>query len=225
MKFQGATSTAPSPRLMLWLGVGVTVLVAGEAALQGTWVWLAMVAMVAAGLALVAKAQQGTGERGLAAGLALLAVASGIAAARMGHAVFHAGVLQSEAVRDATRERDKLLQSSIASANRTGARIPPQHDRHRERNRSDRRRYRHRGRRAASHSTGDAQHAGGAGQYAICPNAGNPRDSQRQTGAGRSPTGFAAGASGRRPVARGERRRMAGRALDLAGRHSARTPH
>lgn len=118
---------------MLWLGVGVTVLVAGEAALQGTWVWLAMVAMVAAGLALVAKAQQGTGERGLAAGLALLAVASGIAAARMGHAVFHAGVLQSEAVRDATRERDKLLQSSIASANRTATvaldrvgRSPPQ---------------------------------------------------------------------------------------------------
>lgn len=94
-------------------------LLVGEAALQGTWAWLGAVTVAAAALALRAGAQQGTGERGLAAGLALLAIATGIAAGRMGHTVFHASVLQSEAIRDATRERDRLLQSSIAAANRT----------------------------------------------------------------------------------------------------------
>jgi signal transduction histidine kinase len=119
MKFQGVTSTIPSPRLVLWLGVGAVVLLAGEAALQATWVWLATVTLAAAGLAVLAWAKQGIGERALAAGLALFAVGAGIATARTGHAVFHARVLQSEAVHEATRERDRLLLSSIAAANRT----------------------------------------------------------------------------------------------------------
>jgi two-component system nitrogen regulation sensor histidine kinase NtrY len=119
MKFQGVTSLGPNQRRVLWLGVGAVVLLAGEAALQGTWFWLGVVTVASGALAALAWAQQGTGERGLAAGLALLAIAAGIATARTGHAAFHASVLQSEAVRDATRERDRLLQSAIAAANRT----------------------------------------------------------------------------------------------------------
>ena len=119
MKFQAVTSSGPGRRLGLWLAAGALVLLAGEAALQGGWPWLALVALAAAGLAVLAWAEQGTGERGLAAGLALLAASSGIAAGRMGHTTLHAGRLQSEAVKDATLERDRLLQSSIAAANRT----------------------------------------------------------------------------------------------------------
>ncbi len=94
-------------------------LLAGEAALQATWIWLAAVAIAASGLGITTALQQRAGERGLSVGLLLLATASAIAAGRSGHVVFHAGSLQQEAVRDATIERDRLLQMSIATANRT----------------------------------------------------------------------------------------------------------
>ena len=119
MKFQADTSDRPGFRLILWLGVAAVVLLAGEAALQAAWVWLAAVTLAALILAVVAWLQQGPGERGLAIGLAVLAIASGAAGGMMGHTAWHAGALQAEAVRSATLQRDRLLRSSIAAARHT----------------------------------------------------------------------------------------------------------
>jgi two-component system nitrogen regulation sensor histidine kinase NtrY len=119
VKFQADTSSRPASRLLLWLGVGAVVLLAGEAALRAAWPWLAAVTVAALILAIIAWLQQGPGERGLPISLALLAIASGVASGLIGHTVLHAGALQAEAIRSATLQRDRLLRSSIAGARHT----------------------------------------------------------------------------------------------------------
>src|SRR5580765_3594988 len=54
MKFHNATSTTFSPSPVIWLGVAVVVLFAGEAALLGTALWLAGTALPAGLLAFAA---------------------------------------------------------------------------------------------------------------------------------------------------------------------------
>jgi two-component system nitrogen regulation sensor histidine kinase NtrY len=93
------------------------VLLAGEAALQATWFWLAAVTLAAAAVAVAAHLQQGTGERGLPVGLVLLAVASSIATARLIHADIHASALPAEAVHAARIQQRGVLQSAVAAAN------------------------------------------------------------------------------------------------------------
>ncbi len=121
MKFQADTSTFPRPRLVLWLAVAALVLLAGEAALQATWPWLAIVTIAALSFAVTAWLQQGPGERGLAFGLAILGATAGVATGLMGHTVLHAGALQAEAVRSAVVRRDRLLKSSVAAASHTAS--------------------------------------------------------------------------------------------------------
>jgi signal transduction histidine kinase len=119
VKFQADTLTGSRARLGLWFAVAALVLLAGEAALQAAWPWLAVVTMAAFTLAVIAWLQQGPGERGLAIGLALLGTASGIASGIMVHTVWHASALQAEAVRSATVQRDRVLRSSVAAATQT----------------------------------------------------------------------------------------------------------
>jgi signal transduction histidine kinase len=95
------------------------VLFAGEAALHTGWPLLALLALAAVGGALLGWRLAVSATRGAAIGLALLSIAAAIAAGKMAHTVLHANLLQSEAVRAARVERDRLLRSSLAAATRT----------------------------------------------------------------------------------------------------------
>ena len=87
--------------------------------MQASWVWLAVVTVAALVLAVVAWLQQGSGERGLAVGLALFAVTAGVAGGLMAHTVLHANELQTESIRSATAQRDRLLSAAMAAASHT----------------------------------------------------------------------------------------------------------
>jgi signal transduction histidine kinase len=118
VKFQGATSLQTG-RTLLWLGAAATVLFAGEAALHAGWPLLTLLALTAAGFAVFGWRLADHTTRGAATGLALLSLAAAIAAGKMAHTSLHANLLQSEAVRAARAERDRLLRSSLAAASRT----------------------------------------------------------------------------------------------------------
>src|SRR5664279_3172316 len=116
MKFQAVTVI---PRIPLWLGVGAVVLLAGEAALQATWGWLAVATLATAVVAVAAFLGDRRAEgRGLALGLVVMAALLGIAAWRTGRVALQPGVVAAGAVDDAIATRDRELRAAIAGATR-----------------------------------------------------------------------------------------------------------
>jgi signal transduction histidine kinase len=107
--------------IAFWVGVTAVIVLAGEAALQATWWWLTLAAVGAAVLVRFAPNEAGWRSLLLRAGLAVLAATSAVAAVRMGHLVYHAHALQHEAVDGATRQRDDVLRSAIASGTRVAS--------------------------------------------------------------------------------------------------------
>ena len=116
MKFQPVTVV---PRIPLWIGVAAVVLLAGEAALQASWGWLAMATLAAAFVAVAAfVGDRRTEGRGLALGLMAMAGLLGIATWRSGRVALQPARVAANAVQDAVAVRDRELRAAIAGANR-----------------------------------------------------------------------------------------------------------
>src|SRR3990172_579997 len=112
MKFQPVTVI---PRIPLWIGVGAVVLLAGEAALQASWGWLALAAVVAAVVAVAALVGDRRAEgRGLALGLVAMTALLGIATWRTGRVALKPAVVAADAVQAAVATRDRELRAGIA---------------------------------------------------------------------------------------------------------------
>ncbi|MGH7582027.1 MAG: ATP-binding protein [Gemmatimonadales bacterium] len=97
-------------------------MLAGEAAFHAGWIWLALLLGAAVLATISAWLEQTPGERNLAAGLAIVAAAAAIALGIIGHTNLHRNRLQSESVRHAARNRDRLLAATVAAA-RQSARV------------------------------------------------------------------------------------------------------
>lgn len=132
-KFQGGTSGKPAgPTPTTWFAVGAVAMLVGEVASSPSWPMLALGALAAAGVALRSWGRGGRLGFGLTISVSLLALLLGIAAGR-GWSVAHRPEAAIEAaVRDAVRERDRLLSTSVAGARQVAryaleraGRLPP----------------------------------------------------------------------------------------------------
>ncbi|HEY4321916.1 MAG TPA: ATP-binding protein [Gemmatimonadales bacterium] len=113
--------TSPSRRETIahWLAAAATLLLAAEAVRQAEWYWLAAVGIMATALALRIHRHSGSAARGLIGALIVVSLSAVGGGVITGHTRWHANALQQEAVHDATVERDRLLQSSVATARHT----------------------------------------------------------------------------------------------------------
>ncbi len=116
MKFQPVTVI---PRIPLWIGVGAVVLLAGEAALQATWGWLAVAALVAGVVTVVAFVGGRRAEgKGLVLGLVAMTGLLGVATWRTGRVALQPAVVAADAVQKAIATRDRELRAGMAGAGR-----------------------------------------------------------------------------------------------------------